>query len=189
MTIHFQTRLGTLVGLFVFGSLAVVPSYGQSLADAARLQEERLKATGAQARTYTNTDVVSDADVLEQPSPLASASTEISEKSALEDFSPARYTSGALPPLPVLAVGGGQVFLELTVGVDGTVTNVTTLQTTPPFTDSLVNAVAKWSFLPAEMSIAPKPDEAVDQSSRRPVESKVLVAGQFRPPALYGGMT
>jgi TonB family protein len=86
-------------------------------------------------------------------------------------------------------VGGGQVFIELTVGVDGRVTKITPLQTTPPFTDLLVNAVSNWSFLPAEKTTEPKPDEPVDQNSPTRVESKVLVAGQFRAPSLYGGTT
>jgi TonB family protein len=193
MTTHghleIRTKLEVIVGLFVLGSLSGVPSYGQTLAEAARLQQDRLRQAGAQARTYTNSDVPERSVGDLQPSIPPSASVETAQRSALEDFSPARFTSGTLPPLPVLAVGGGQVFVELTVGVDGRVTKVTPLQTTPPFTDLLINSVSNWSFLPAEKTAAPKPDEPVDQNSPTRVESKVLVAGQFRAPALYGGTT
>jgi TonB family protein len=93
--------------------------------------------------------------------------------SAQESFSPAQLQTGSVPPLPALAVGGGQVLLELSVGADGRVTDVKPLRTTPPFTEMLTQAVRDWRFSPA-------------QDASRAVESKVLVAGLFRPPALYG---
>jgi TonB family protein len=89
--------------------------------------------------------------------------------SAQEAYSPARYQAGTLPGLSVVALGGGQVFLELAVGREGRVTAVTPLRTTPLFTDLVVDAVRDWQFLPA------------DQELR-----KVLVAAVFRPPALTG---
>ena len=93
--------------------------------------------------------------------------------SAQESFSPAQLQSGAVPSLPVLAVGGGEVLLEVSVGTDGGVTEVKPLRATPPFTEMLTQAVRDWRFSPA-------------QDSSRAVESKVLVAGLFRPPALTG---
>ena len=36
--------------------------------------------------------------------------------SAQQPYTPARYAAGSRPGLPVLAVGGGQAFVELTVG-------------------------------------------------------------------------
>ena len=94
-----------------------------------------------------------------------------------DPFSPARYRAGALPAMPVQAVGGGHVFLELTVSDAGTVDVVTPLRTTPPFTEALVDVARRWQFVPAE--------ETVDGTSPpRRVPSQVLVAGVFRPPAL-----
>jgi TonB family protein len=88
-------------------------------------------------------------------------------------YAPAQLQVAAVPPLPVLAVGGGEVLLEVSVGVDGSVTDIKPLRTTPPFADMLTQAVRGWRFSPA-------------QDSSRAVESKVLVAGLFRPPALTG---
>src|SRR5262249_34149817 len=68
---------------------------------------------------------------------------------------------------------GGEVLLEGTVGTDGGVVGVRPLRTTPPFTEMLTQAVRGWRFSPA-------------QDSSRAVESKVLVAGLFRPPPLWG---
>jgi TonB family protein len=104
--------------------------------------------------------------------------------SAQDSFSPAQYQTGAVPALPPLAVGGGQVLLEVSLGVDGRVTEVKPLRTTPPFTEMLTRAVRDWRFRPAED--ADSSNRAGDNRSaaRAPVVSKVLVAGVFRPPAL-----
>ena len=67
-----------------------------------------------------------------------------------------------------MAVGGGEVLLELSLGSDGRVTDVKPLRTTPPFTETLTQAVREWRFRPAE-------------DARTPVRSTVLVAGLFRP--------
>jgi len=93
--------------------------------------------------------------------------------SAQEPFTAAQLQVGAVPELPVLAVGGGEVLLEVSVGIDGDVTDVKPLRTTPPFTEMLTQTVRAWRFSPA-------------QDSSRSVESKVLVAALFRPPALTG---
>ena len=100
--------------------------------------------------------------------------------SAQEPFSPAQLQTGAAPALPVMAVGGGQVLLELSIGADGRVSDVKPLRTTPPFTDLLTESVRAWRFRPAEDA-----DGSTSRAgSRGPVASKVLVAGLFRPPAL-----
>jgi len=158
------------------------PAFGQSLADAALKQEEVRKAVNAPARTYTKADLKdSPGDVL----PLPGATTLVAAADGtLFDFSPARYRDGAVPALPVLPISGGQVLLELTVGRDGRVTTVKPLRTTAPFTDLLVDAVGRWSFFPAEKRVRPKPGEDAVPKPPEPVESTVLVAGQFRAPAL-----
>lgn len=83
---------------------------------------------------------------------------------------PPQYRSGPLPPIPTHAVGGGEVLLEVLVTHSGSVGGVTVLRSTSPFTDLLSTAVKAWRFRPAEREA--------------PVESSVLVAGVFRPPAI-----
>ena len=100
---------------------------------------------------------------------------------AQEGSSPARYRSGAVPVLPVLAVGGGEVLLEATVAEDGHVADVKPLRATDTFTEPLVAAVGGWKFVPAEERVAdPRPGEP----RSRPVGSTVLIAGVFRPPTV-----
>jgi TonB family protein len=83
-------------------------------------------------------------------------------------YSPARLRSGKLPPIPVTAVGGGEVLVDLDVSATGTVTRATPLRSTPPFTEFLLNAVRDWQLFPSRVAI----------------ESHVLVAAVFRPPSL-----
>jgi TonB family protein len=106
--------------------------------------------------------------------------------SAQDAFSPARYRGGPLPELSVLAVGGGQVFLEVTVDRDGRVTAVTTLRTTPGLTDFVVRAARGWQFLPAEIEVDPEPGRPATPRPRQRIASKVLVAAAFRQPSLIG---
>jgi outer membrane biosynthesis protein TonB len=104
--------------------------------------------------------------------------------SAQESFSPAQHQTGTASPLPAMAVGGGQVLLQLTVGANGRVTEVKPLRTTPPFTEMLTQAVREWRFRPAENGDSSNRAGDTRSGSRGAVESKVLVAGFFRPPAL-----
>lgn len=106
--------------------------------------------------------------------------------SAPAAFSPARLRMGSVPQLPVLAAGGGEVLLELSVDRDGLVTPVTPLRTTPPFADFMVAAVRKWQFVPAEVEVDPEPGRPRSPRPRQKVASKVLAVGAFRPPALDG---
>ena len=101
--------------------------------------------------------------------------------SAQPAYTPARYSSGQAPALPVLAVGGGQAFVEVTVGPDGGVAKVTPLRSTPPFTQALAESVKGWRFTAATETIAGadgKPE------GPKPAASKVLVAGLFRAPSI-----
>jgi TonB family protein len=77
-----------------------------------------------------------------------------------------------MPRVPVLAVSGGEVFLEVLVTADGRVAAVDVLRTTPPFTEALVDAVRRWQFTRA---VAPQTGS-----------SRVFVAGIFAPPVLQG---
>jgi TonB family protein len=94
----------------------------------------------------------------------------------------ARYVSGDLPAAPVLAVSGGEVFLEVLVGVDGRVGTIRTLRTTPPFTDAALNAVRGWRFQPAMEALETAPGQTAGPG--RPVAGPVFVAAMFDPPAL-----
>lgn len=102
---------------------------------------------------------------------------------AQEPYKPARYAAGARPELPALALGGGQAFVELTVGRDGSVEKVTPIRSTPPFTQGLIDAVSGWHFTPAlEDAIG---SDGTPQGPK-PVASKILVASLFRAPVLIG---
>jgi hypothetical protein len=96
---------------------------------------------------------------------------------ATASFQPARFESGGVFVPPPLA-GGGQVLIELDVSASGEVAKVTVLRSTPPFTDLLREAVEGWRFTAAREPRG-EPGELVA------VDSKVLVAGFFRPPTLY----
>jgi TonB family protein len=103
---------------------------------------------------------------------LAAACATVASFAAQNQFVPAaRYRSGELPSIPIQAVGGGEVLIELTVAADGRVAAARALQTTPLFTEALSDVVPGWQFVPAE-------------EAGKPIESKVLVAGLFRPPSL-----
>jgi TonB family protein len=99
---------------------------------------------------------------------------------AQEPPTPARYVSGELPQLPVQAIAGGQVFVELAVTAAGTVGAATILRATPPFTDAVVDAVRGWRFEPARDTDDPK-------EPLHDVASTVLVAAIFRPPTMLNG--
>jgi TonB family protein len=105
--------------------------------------------------------------------------------SAQTAFSPARYRSGGVPVLPAVsvAVGGGQVLLEVTISASGEVSAITPLRTTASFTEPTAAAVRGWRFAPAETRIAGASGSAPPKVERAP--SKVLVAALFRPPTLH----
>jgi TonB family protein len=96
----------------------------------------------------------------------------------VESFEPARLENGEAFIQPPMTAGGGEVLLELDVAASGDVRSVTVLRTTPPFGDLLRQAVSGWRFAPAR-EVQEDPDAPVA------VDSKVLVAGFFRPPTLY----
>lgn len=99
-------------------------------------------------------------------------------------FTPARYVGGAVPVAPVLAVSGGEVFLEVMVAPDGRVASIRTLRQTPPFTGVVIDAVRGWRFTPATEVVEPAPGQTGPQT--RTVAAPVLVAAMFAPPALNG---
>jgi TonB family protein len=105
-------------------------------------------------------------------------------QAAQTPWTPAKYLAGGVPPLPRLAVGGGQVVLELAVDDAGNVTAVKALRTTPPFAEALAAEAKGWRFSPAEEERA---DPARPGAAARvAVASKVALIGMFRPPVLRG---
>src|SRR6478609_5963567 len=98
--------------------------------------------------------------------------------------SPARLQSGKVPPIPVTAVGGGEVLIDLDVSAAGAVTRATPLRSTPPFADFVLNAVRDWRFFPAREVVDPDRARAGETTSRVATPSHVLVAAVFRPPTL-----
>lgn len=96
---------------------------------------------------------------------------------AAEDFKAPRLKgAGALPRAAQLAVGGGEVALELHVGTNGAVTKAEPLTSTPPFTEALIAAVRGWRFDPAQDTLDKK---------LVAVPGRVLVLAAFRPPTVY----
>jgi len=162
---------------------------GQTLGGLAQQEEERRKAIKAPARVITDKDLkpvpgpAPDAAPT-PPAPTASPTGTVPVEERVP-VAAAQYRDGALPRIPVEAISGGEVLLEVTVSSAGRVTGVKTLRHTPPFTDALTASVRSWQFRPAEDAAAPKQGEVPDPKTRKPVESKVLVIGVFRPPALY----
>lgn len=76
--------------------------------------------------------------------------------------------SAVAPAVPVQAVAGGEVILELSLQ-GGTVTATRIVRSTPPFTDAVRDAVRRWSF----------------QAGSDPgATSTVIVAAVMRPPTL-----
>jgi outer membrane biosynthesis protein TonB len=91
-----------------------------------------------------------------------------------------RLRLGGVPATPLVAVGGGEVVLEVTVGAQGRVTEIRQIRATPPYTGLVSDAVLTWLFEPATIAV---------EGRTVPVAAQVLVAAVFRPPSLYGGMT
>lgn len=169
--------------LLLDGSRAVA----QSLADVAADEAARRKAIATPARVMRETDLRTDYPVTtptELPAwPEDAAGDPAAPRRLVE---PASLQGGPLPPIPVMAVAGGEVFLEVAVGSDGAVSGVTPFRHTPPFTEALTAAVKAWRFEPAEDAVAPRLGQPIDETTRKAAASKVLVVGLFRPPALFG---
>ncbi len=158
----------------------------QSLGTVAAEEAARRKAIAQPARVLENDDLRVDYPVTtptDLPAWPDDAVDDPSPRRVLVE--PAALQGGPLPGIPVLAVAGGEVFLEVTVDRQGEVEAVKALRDTPPFTGELAAAVAGWRFAPAEDVAAPLPGRPVDERTRRSTVSKVLVVGLFRPPALF----
>lgn len=101
------------------------------------------------------------------------------------EVSPARLITGAVPPLPLTMVSGGQVFLELTIDFDGRVAGVKTLRSTPPLTGLVADVVRGWRFEPSQRSME-SATETIHFAFRMPRLSSVFVGAMYRAPVLIG---
>jgi len=158
----------------------------QSFEQLAQQETARRQAISAPARVITTADLASvrgltivGSGALPADTPAA---TVVTQRVAVVS---ATYQSGAVPRIPVEAVGGGEVLLEVAIDKAGRVIGVDVLRDTPPFTQEVIGVVREWRFQPAEDAEAPAPGEAVDRATLKAAESKVLVFGLFRPPALF----
>jgi TonB family protein len=155
----------------------------QPLADVAAAEAARRKAIASPAR------VITDEDLRPGPfppgdMPVATSAADPADRRDVVRI-PARLRAGIAPAIPVQAVAGGDVSLELAVDETGRVTDARVLRSTPPFTAALLEAVAGWRFDPAEDVAVPMPGETPARLPRERVPSRVLVLGVFRPPALF----
>jgi hypothetical protein len=158
----------------------------QTLAPLAQEEAARRRAIATPARVIANPELAtSRLSLIGVPQAPASRTSAGPPAARRVPFAPAVYQDGVLPQTPVQAVSGGEVVVEASIGTDGRVASVKVLRDTPPFTGAIVTAVQGWQFTPAEDADAPAPGEPVRPESRRPVESKVLIVGLFRPPALF----
>lgn len=166
--------------------LDVAPAPAQSLGQVAADEAARRKTIAAPARVMRDTDLRADYPVTTPTELPAWPDDTRSDPSAPRLLvEPASLQGGPLPPIPVMAVAGGEVFLEVAVGADGAVTSVKPFRDTPPFTEALSGAVRAWQFEPAEDAIVPPAGQPIDDTTRKAAASKLLVVGLFRPPALY----
>lgn len=174
--------------------ISMTSAGAQSLGDIAAREADRRKGISDPARVITNGDLKPEPAAPTDgasPAPRANSSVDQPSSTAPESaqprqlFTPAKFRGGASPSIPALAVGGGEVVLELDLNEQGRVRGVTTIRDTPPFTSALSTAVRTWIFQPALDVVAPRPGDPVDERTRRAIDSKVLVIGVFRPPALF----
>jgi TonB family protein len=100
---------------------------------------------------------------------------------------PALFQSGGVPTLSVMSVevGGGEVLLEVSVDRTGAVSGITPLRETATFTERMTEAVKTWHFTPSETEI-PAARRKPGGPTTEAIETKVLVAGVFRRPAVIG---
>jgi hypothetical protein len=97
-------------------------------------------------------------------------------------FVPPRLTIAELPPLPApTVVGGGEVLIEALVDRRGAVLRPVIVRGTPPYTQFVLDVVARWRFEPAH-DIDYK---GLDTTVAMPV----TIFAIYRPPALMNNPT
>lgn len=89
----------------------------------------------------------------------------------LQSYEPPALQNGTVQPVEILTAAAGMVLAELTVSDRGAVTGTRLIQDVPPFGDLTKKSTASWRFTPA-------------RADRVATESRVLVIGLYRPPAM-----
>jgi TonB family protein len=156
----------------------------QSLGSVAQKEKARRDAIKAPARIITAQDLKAAPPPIDA-APPTSAGDPSDPGAPRTVLAAAKYRGGPAPQVPVMAVAGGEVVLEVAVGRDGAVTGTKALRTTPPFTDALIAAVRRWRFDPARDIVTPDAGAPADLTTSTPMASTVLVIGLFRPPGLF----
>ncbi len=98
-------------------------------------------------------------------------------------WTPPRWRGGAMPEIPIKALGGGQVLLEVNVSDGAEIDDVTVLRATEPFTADVASTVRAWQFAPAT-TMMPAEAGGTPPATPRPVRARVLVAAVYRAPTL-----
>lgn len=169
-------------------TFAAAPVAAQSLGQVAAEEAARRKAIGAPARVIRGDDLRADYPVttpVDLPAWPDDTADDADPAAPRTIVAAAALQGGALPPIAVMAVAGGEVIVELSVTRDGVVESAKTLRSTPPYTENLLSALRGWRFAPAEDVLTPAAGQPTDETTRRAAASKVLVVGLFRPPALF----
>jgi TonB family protein len=96
---------------------------------------------------------------------------------------PARLVTGGVAPIPLAVLGGGEVFLEITIDLEGRVAGVKTLRSTPPLTGLVADAVRTWQFEPSQKAVQYTTD-MLHFFVKTTRVSTVLVGAVFRPPSI-----
>jgi outer membrane biosynthesis protein TonB len=182
MRFNVGVPLGFLAALL---ALTATAASAQSLGQLAGQEAERRRAITAPARVLTNDDLQPAPPLPSRPTAAQPVGEDAITSSKRVPLAPASFERGVLPRIPVEAVSGGEVLLELSVDSSGSVVNTVVLRDTAPFTEELIAAARRWQFTPAEDAAAPDAGMPVDRATSRPVDSQVLVIGLFRPPGLF----
>jgi periplasmic protein TonB len=88
------------------------------------------------------------------------------------DFQPVQVVSAVEPAYPVMAIFGGTVVLDVTVGPQGEIENIDVARAAPGFSETAMAAIKQWKFKPATLN-------------GQPITSVVPVAFSFSQPAVW----
>ncbi len=176
----------TLVATTLLVLVTAAATSAQTLGLLAQREAARRQTIASPARILTVGDLVPTVPARFPPPTVPDSNSSAAEPLARRiAVAPAALRSGALPGIPPMAVSGGEVVLEVVVDKTGRAVDIKTLRDTPPFTSELIAVARAWQFQPAEDAEAPAPGKPIDRTTRRFIDSSVLVIGLFRPPALF----
>jgi hypothetical protein len=80
-----------------------------------------------------------------------------------------------------MVAGGGEVVIEATIDSAGSLSRPVLLRSTPPYSQMILDAIARWRFRPAQAIGA--------DGTEGTVEGTVVIAAIYRPPTLFNGPT